>query len=171
MNRKLAVAALSVGVMFLAGCNQDAKEKEAAKSEAAVVVAPVAQQTPPSNDTRAWKEYLVTAAKQNMDGIRSSPFMYYLPSAESEDFEEQYERQLDNVAGAMMRGVLPGNMLAFGSPESSRMADLIVDAFKTVPEGSMRDVRVLFIGKTDDLERVKTAVEPSSANVVFYEVK
>ena len=97
--------------------------------------------------------------------------MYYLPAAGSADFDEQYTRQLDNVAGAVARGVLPGNMLAFGSPESSRMADLIVEAFNGVQAGSMKDVRVLFIGNATDLERVKAAVEPSGASVAFHEVK
>ena len=70
-----------------------------------------------------------------------------------------------------MRGVLPGNMLAFGSPASGKMADLIVSAFTGVQAGSMKDVRVLFIGNSQDIERVKAAVEPSGANVVFHEVK
>jgi hypothetical protein len=115
--------------------------------------------------------YLVNVAKKHMDGIRSSPFMYYLPAADTEGFQELYDRQRDNVAGAIARGVLPGNMLAFGSPDSTKMADLIVEAFATVSPGSMKDVRVLFIGATADLDRVKAAIEPSGANVVFHELK
>ena len=51
------------------------------------------------------------------------------------------------------------------------MADLIVDSFQTVSPGSMKDVRVLFIGASEDLDRVKAAVEPSGATTVFHEVK
>lgn len=169
MNKKIAIAMLAASALFLAGCNKDGKDAGKVEAPAAVAQAPLV--APDSSDTRAWKEYLVNVAKRNMEGIRSSPYMYFLPAADTEGFDEQYDRQLDNVTGAVMRGVLPGNMLAFGSPESSRMADLIVEAFKGVPAGSMKDVRVLFIGKTEDLERVKAVIEPTTANVVFYEIK
>lgn len=170
MKNRIAVAALFVGALFLVGCGQ--KDKEAEKQAAAqAAAAPAALPVPASNDNQAWRQYLVNVAKRNLDGIRNSPFMYYLPAVEAEDFEEQYTRQLDNVAGSVARGVLPGNMLAFGSPASSRMADMIVEAFEHVQSGSMKDVRVLFIGNAEDLDRVKAAVEPSGANVVFHEVK
>jgi hypothetical protein len=67
--------------------------------------------------------------------------------------------------------VLPGNMLAFGSPDSGRMATLVVEAFTGVSAGSLKDVRVLFVGKAEDSERVKAAVEPSGATFVFHEAK
>lgn len=169
MTNKIAVAALMAGALFVAGCGQQGADQ--AQPEAVQAAAPAALPVPPSGDTQGWKLYLVNVAKRNMDGIRSSPYMYYLPSAEAADFDEQYQRQADNVAGAVARGVLPGNMLAFGSPESSRMADLIAEAFGHVQAGSMKDVRVLFIGNAADLERVKAAVEPSGADVVFHEVK
>ena len=169
MKNKIAFAALVIGALFMAGCGKD--DKAAANKAAVQSAAPAALQVPPSGDTQAWKQYLVNVAKRNLDGIRNSPYMYYLPAADASDFDEQYTRQLDNVAGSVARGVLPGNMLAFGSPASSRMADLIVEAFGHVQAGSMKDVRVLFIGNAEDLERVQAAVEPSGANLVFHEAK
>lgn len=71
----------------------------------------------------------------------------------------------------MARGVLPGNMLAFGSPESARMADLIIEAFKEASPGSFNNVRVLFIGKPEDSERVREGLEASGAEYVFVEIK
>lgn len=163
-----AVAAVLAGALMMTGCGN----KEAAQQAATPAAAPQAELVaPPSTDERAWKMYLVNVAKKHMDGIRSSPFMYYLPAADTEGFQELYDRQRDNVAGAIARGVLPGNMLAFGSPDSTKMGDLIVEAFATVSPGSMKDVRVLFIGATADLDRVKAAIEPSGANVVFHELK
>jgi hypothetical protein len=106
-----------------------------------------------------------------MEGIRNSPYMYYLPPSTVEDFEAQYGRQLDNVADTIARTVLPGNMLAFGSPESTRMADLISEAFKGADAGSFKGVRVLFIGKSEDEARVREAVEPSGADFIFVEAK
>lgn len=168
MNRKFAIVAIMLGAVLAAGCGD--KEKETAKpAQTAAVAAPLT--APPSSDSRAWKLYLSNVVKANMEGIRSSPYMYYLPPTDAEDFDEQFDRQRDNVAGAVMRGVLPGNMLAFGSPASGRMADLIVEAFQGVSPGSMKDVRVLFIGDAADLDRVKAAIEPTGASVVFHEVK
>ena len=169
MKNKIAFAALLIGALFMTGCGKD--DKADASKQVAQAAAPAALPVPPSGDTQAWKQYLVNVAKRNLEGIRNSPYMYYLPAAEASDFDEQYTRQLDNVAGSVARGVLPGNMLAFGSPASSRMADLIVEAFQHVQAGSMKDVRVLFIGNTEDLERVRAAVEPSGANLVFHEAK
>ncbi|MCX7557351.1 hypothetical protein OS187_11075 [Xanthomonadaceae bacterium JHOS43] len=169
MKIKIVMAAVFVGTLFLAGCGDSGKDAD--NKSAQVAAEPAALPVPSSSDNQAWRQYLVNVAKRNLDGIRSSPYMYYLPAVEADDFEEQYTRQLDNVAGSVARGVLPGNMLAFGSPASSRMADLIVEAFTHVQAGSMKDVRVLFIGNAEDIERVKGAVEPSGATVVFHEVK
>lgn len=164
MNRILRIAAIALTLVSLSACN---KKEEAAP----VVVAPVVLSAPPVGDNNAWKQYLVGAAKQNMEGIRNSPYMYYLPAASAADFNDQYTRQLDNVSDTVARGVLPGNMLAFGSPESAKMADLIVEAFKGTEPASMKDVRVLFIGQAADSDRAKAAVEPSGASYVFFEAK
>ena len=142
------------------------------EEEKAAVAAPVAVALPANPaDNQAWKAYIMSVVKQNMGGIRTSPYTYYLPDATASDFEDQYDRQLDNVTGVVGRGVLPGNMLAFGSPASTRMGDMIVEAFTDIPPGSMKDVRVLFIGQAADSDRVKAAIEPSGAAYVFHEAK
>ena len=47
------------------------------------------------------------------------------------------------------------------------MADLVVAAFDGVPADSMKGVRVLFIGKPADGDRVKAAVTPAGVDYVF----
>ena len=121
-----------------------------------------------------------------MEGIRQSPFMYYLPMAPAAaaatdpaaapadgaiPTDDEYTRQLDNVSGTVARGVLPGNMLAFGSPESAKMAEIIENAFSGVAPDSMKGVRVLFIGQATEKDRVQAAVAPSGAEYVFIEAK
>jgi len=138
------------------------------KEEAAPqVAAPVELKAPADGNSQAWKLYLSNVVKQNMEGIRNSPYMYYLPTSEDADFDGQYERQLTNVSDTVARGVLPGNMLAFGSPESARMADLIEEAFQEAQAGSMAEVRVLFIGLPEDAERVRAVIEPTGAKFQF----
>ena len=157
---------LALALVTLAACG---KKEDEGKTAAA---APVAVAVPTNAaDNQAWKGYIMSVVKQNMQGIRTSPYTYYLPDTAATDFEDQYDRQLDNVTGVVGRGVLPGNMLAFGSPASTRMADLIVEAFTDIPAGSMKDVRVLFIGQAADSDRVKAAIDPSGANYVFVEAK
>jgi hypothetical protein len=156
---------LATALLALVGCDQgkDNKAQEAA---------PVAVTAPTDNNSQAWKLYLSTVAKQNMGKVRNSPYFYTLPPTDAEDFNQQYERQLDNVIGTVSRGVLPGNMLAFGSlsPDSSQIADLVVEAFQEAPAGSMKDVKVLFIGRPEDVERVQQAIAPSGADFVFADI-
>jgi hypothetical protein len=103
--------------------------------------------------------------------LNSQPLMYYIPAATVEDFQTKFDSQLDNVAGVVSRGVLPGNLVAFGSPESAKTADLIIEAFKEASPGSFNQVRVLFVGKVEDQERVAAALQPSGAEFVFFEMK
>lgn len=146
------------------------KKEEAAAPAAAPVAAPVTMPTDP-NDTAAWKNYLVGVAKQNMQGIRQRPYMYYVPAGDTPEILEQVDRQESDVTDVVGRGILPGNMIAFGSPDSTRMADLIVEAFKVSRPNSLKDVRVLFIGAVADEQRVRDAVAPSAAEFVFVEAK
>jgi hypothetical protein len=165
MAHTLKLILLALVFSTLAACGKKEDDK-------AAVVAPVDVAVPTNaSDNQAWKAYIMSVVKKNMAGMRTSPFTYYLPDVTAADFEDQYDRQFDNVVGVVGRGVLPGNMLAFGSPSSTRMADLIVEAFTDIPAGSMKDVRVLFIGNAADSDRVKTAIEPSSATYVFHEAK
>lgn len=68
MTNKIAFIALVAGALFLAGCNQKGKEEAAQTQQAA---APVQLAVPQAGDTQGWKLYLVSVAKQHMDGIRS----------------------------------------------------------------------------------------------------
>jgi hypothetical protein len=164
MNSILRSLVIAAALVAVAACG---KQQEAPKQAAA----PQVLSAPTDGNEQNWKLYLAAVVKQNMEGIRNSPYMYYLPPSTVEDFEAQYGRQLDNVADTIARTVLPGTMLAFGSPESTRMADLISEAFKGADAGSFKGVRVLFIGKAEDEARVREAVEPSGADFVFVEVK
>jgi hypothetical protein len=82
-----------------------------------------------------------------------------------------YARLLDKAKEDIARGILPGNMLAFASPDSTVAGDLAIATFEGVEAGSMKGVRVLFIGDAADGDRVRGAVEPSGATYVFVEAK
>jgi hypothetical protein len=62
-------------------------------------------------------------------------------------------------------------MMAFGGPDSKTTADLVVEALKDAQAGSFKDVVVLFVGASGDLDAVKQALASSAADVRFVEAK
>jgi hypothetical protein len=150
-------------VLALSAC----KKEEAAKP----VAAPVVTLPTDPNDLDGWKKYLKATVQSNMEGIRQRPYMYFVPQITDEETQRQYDAQLTNVQDTLARGVLPGNMIAFGSPDSAKLGDLVVEAFKLAGAGSLKGVRVLFIGSPGDEQRVRDAVAPSEGDFVFVEAR
>ena len=159
MIRMLMIATLA---MSFAAC----KKQEA---PAAAAKAPV--QVPVNDNRQAWVDYISDVVQRNMGSIQNSPYVYLLPGESTADFQDQYDRLAGKAKDDLSRGIIAGNMLAYGSPASAKMADLVTAAFKDVPAGSMKGVKVLFIGKAEDNERVKAAVAPAGVDYVFVEAK
>ena len=153
-------------VLPFAACK---KHEEAKPAEAAPLSAPK------TADDAQWKAYLQDVVSRNMGTISNSPFVYYLSAKTADEtddvYQGKYNRQLEQASNAMARGVVAGNLIAFASPDSARMADLVVASFKDVQPDAMKGVRVLFIGAATDNERVKAAVAPSGVDYVFIEAK
>jgi hypothetical protein len=169
-------ASLAFALLLLAGCGPSDKQIAADKAAAKEAAASAPLTAPAGDDDNAWKTYLGQVVGQNRDGVTDREFPYYLPVNSKTadvggDGSSMYDRQLENVSGVVARTVLPGNMLAFGSPDSATMADLIVAAFTGAKADALKGSKVLFIGKAADSERVKTAVEAAGARYVFVEVK
>jgi len=141
----------------LAACKDDAPKQV----ERPVVAVPTGE------DQREWAAYVSDTVSRNMGNITNSPYVYLLPGESNEDFEGNYERLAEKVMGDIARGVLRGNMLAFSSPASDKIADIVVQSFEGVTPDSMKGVRLLFIGKAADGERVREAVSPAGLDYVF----
>ena len=164
MNTLKSVLAAATLAVALTACKKEAPVADEA-AEKKVLTAPA------KDDDAGWKAYLPAVVQENMGTITNNPFLYYLPPESDPEFAAKYERQVEAATTAMARGVQKGNLLAFGSPASARMADLIEVAFKDVPADTMSGVRILFIGDAADNPRVKVALEPSGAEYVFVEAK
>lgn len=163
MNTVARLLMIAVLALPLAACN---KAEEAPKTaEKAPISAPT------DDDATAWRTYVPDVVNRHMDGVTSAPFVYLLPSESSDDFQGSYDRLLDKARSDVSRGILKGNMLAYASPNSAKTADLIVAAFADVKPGKLKGVKLLFIGKAEDSDRVKAAVEASGVNYVFVEAK
>ena len=154
--------------LVLSACNKSEEETAAPVEQAAEAVSLPAA----GSDAVAWKKYLAAVVMQNMQGVKSSrPYMYFVPGGDDGKAEVDRSNQLDNVQITVARGVLPGNMLAFGGPVSAKTADLIIDSFADAGAGTFKDVTVLFIGAQADSDRVKQALAASSATYRFAEMK
>ena len=162
--RALLLACLVVSPLALVACKKEAPVDNEA-TEAKVLVAPA------KDDDAGWKAYLPAVVQENMGTITNNPFLYYLPPESDPEFAAKYERQVESAKTAMARGVQKGNLLAFGSPASAKMADLILVAFAEVPADTLKGVRILFIGDAADNERVKAALAPPGAGYVFIGAK
>lgn len=160
MTRLLVIACL---VLPFAAC----KKEDATKT--AAVAAPLS--APKTDDLAQWRAYVTDVAGRNMDGITNAPFVYFLPGEKTEGFGGQYERQLEKLEEDMGRGIIAGNMLVFASPAMDKETEMVETAFKSVPAGSMKGVKVVFIGTPILGERVRTAVTPAGVNYVFVEAK
>jgi hypothetical protein len=167
----LLIALTSAAVLSACGPSDEEKAKAAAEAAAAERLRPVPMPTD-ATDKKAWQTYLGKVVMNNMQGVKTNqPYMYFVPSGDAQDVQDARKSQLDNVSGTVSRGVLPGNMLAFGGPDSKLTADLAVEAFKEAGEGSFKGVIVLFIGAPADQDRVKEAVAKSGADFRFVEMK
>ena len=170
MRKIFSIIVLACAATFaLSACNQ---QEKAADQQAAAAKPQVAAVPTNPQDKAAWKQYLVSVVNANLQGVKTNhPYMYFVPAGDDDATKSDRQNQIDNVKNVVARGVLPGNMMAFGGPDSKTTADLIVESFKDVQAGSFKDVVVLFIGAPGDLDAIKQALASSGAEVRFVEAK
>ncbi|MFK3649216.1 hypothetical protein ACI2IY_12395 [Lysobacter enzymogenes] len=160
-SRALLIACLALP--FVAACQKEEKKEVAAEA------APLS--APKTSDENAWNAYLTDVIKRNLDGVSGSTYVYTLPAPDAPTFQGDYDRMLEKAEADMSRGVLEGNLVAFGSPDSAKSADLAVASFAKVDPNTMKGVKFIFVGAAADSERVKAAVTPAGVNYNFVEVK
>ncbi|HST43974.1 MAG TPA: hypothetical protein VLK29_01995 [Luteimonas sp.] len=160
----------TISRLMLAACLAAAvtackKEEAPQKVERAVVAVPT------TDDLTGWRPYVSDVVTRNMGGISNQPYVYLLPAESSADFAGSYERLLDKAKTDVARGIVTGNLLAYASPSSAKMADIVVASFADVAPNTMKGVKVIFIGDQADNARVQAAVVPAGVDFVFVEAK
>ena len=174
MKNYIRILALAlVGALVLSACGKSDEQvrKEAEAAAAAEAAKPVPLPAAGA-DKAAWQKYLANVVTRNMQGVKSTnPFMYFVPAGDSQDVQDARNNQMNNVSDTVSRGVLPGNMMAFGGPDSKATADLIEGAFKDSKDGSFKGVVILFVGAAADQDRVKNAISKTGAEFRFVEMK
>ena len=161
LTRLVSVAMIALLAVGAVAC----KKQEAAKVEAP----PVAK--PANEDLNAWQAYVTDVVRRNVEP-GTSPYLYFLPGQSTADFQGEYDRLQEKLDGDLSRGVSGENVvLAFASPASAKLADMMVDSFGRVEAGSLKGAKVMFIGDAADSQRVEPAVTPSGATYKFIEAK
>ncbi len=161
MQSSIRVTMLLAAVCAVAACK---------KEEAAPAAAPAAVEVvtiPTTVDQSAWKPYLTSLVKKHMDKRYKRPYMYFIPAAGGDEEQRQYDAQLESAQAAVARGILAGTMLAFGGPDPGRTAQAMIDSFSYAGQGSLKGVRVVYIGAADQDARVREALVPTGAEYVF----
>jgi len=172
MLRAGLIVSMLIMSLMLAACG-----KKAGETAGGVALSEELLAAPKDSKDESWRKYCGLISAQYQAQTQGQLIPYYLPRASMEPDQKdnltasKYSRQVEVVSAAVQRTVLPGNMLVFCSPDGKTMADLVVEAFANPPKDALKDSKVLFIGKADDQERVKIAVENAGAQLVFVEAK
>ncbi len=174
MSRLLLSLSSLAMLLALTACGKKESD-ETAKSAAPVVLA-----VPTTDDSAAWKQYLqsVVTKPEYQEVVTDRIIPYFLPinsktadnDPKNPEVSSPYSRQMDVVQPAISRTVTKGQLLVFGSPDSKTMADFIVESFAGATATAVKGSSVLFIGKSEDAERVKAVVEAAGGSFLFEEV-
>lgn len=177
----LRVILALTAALLLVACGPSEEEKQKAADQAAQAARIAAEQAAlklptDATDKTSWQKYLVAQVtrfmRENPTLVKTNhPYMYYVPTGDGADQQNDRNNQLDNVKTTVGRGVLPGNLMAFGGPDSKFTADLMVEAFKEAQDNALKGVIVLFVGAQGDSDRVKEAVAKSGADFRFVELR
>ncbi len=164
MRKTFHAIALGLGLaLSLSACH---KQQQVSVQQAAVVQRPVNP-----DDVAGWQQYLGQLVQDNMQGVTTdSPYVYFVPAGTDANSKGERDRQLEQVQGVVARTVLPGNMLAFGGPDSATTARFIENSFSGAQAGSFKGVTVLFIGDKADEAAVAKALAPSAATYKFVQM-
>lgn len=164
MRKFVLIAAIALtATLALSACGKHGDDQQEGQQQAQQAPKP----TDPA-DSKGWNTYLGQIVQKNMQGMSANqPYAYRVAAGTTDEAKAQNDRQLQSVQDTVARGVLPGNLLAFGGPDSTKTADLVVAAFKDAKPGSFKDVIVLFIGDKADEQRVTDALKPTGATIRF----
>jgi hypothetical protein len=164
MRKLLLTATLLIAASFALGaCSKKDEGAAQAQQQEQKVTKPASP-----TDKAAWGKYLSQILRSNMQGMTADrPYPYLVPGGDDDAAVAERQRQLESVTNTVLRGVLPGNLLAFGGPESAKTADLVIEAFAKAQPGTFKGVIVLFIGDEADHQRVEDAIKPSGAEFRF----
>jgi len=151
------------GLVLLSGCGHGTgatASSTASPAEPAVLV-------PPTNadDVTAWREFMVKSILSVTHDPKLHPYSFVVPAGDSADVTDR--RKSEAMAIRMMLGntAVPGNMIALTGPDSTKVADVIIEAFKGLPPHAAQGLAVLYVGVPDAADAAKKIVSAAGAEL------
>jgi hypothetical protein len=164
--KRWSLAAACVGCALAMSAVGAQNARQHGSAPAGAVVLNVIKPSSPG-DMHGWNRYLSGIVRQNSQGVSADrTFLYFVPAGGTEA-EEARQRQVSTVQDRLAHRVPPGNLIAFGGPDSDASADFVVNAFRNAPADACRGSIVLFIGEPADETRVADAVQASGGTLRF----
>lgn len=129
------------------------------------------QVTAPANpaDSTAWRKYVQAVAKTYVAPDQNARF--YAIFVDYQQDAEKTARQVEQIRTQIAPGLAQGTLLMYASPDSALMAEIIEKAYENPRADALKGTKVIFVGKPEDAERVKTAVTAWGAEFVLHEAK
>jgi hypothetical protein len=113
----------------------------------------------------AWSRFLSCVTRQNAQGMTASRFyLFYIPGGSDEQAVAARQRQESNLEDIISRGVLPGNLIAFGGPDAGATTQVVSRAFSEAPSKyPLTNVTVVVIDRKADESQLGNLIKPRGA--------
>jgi hypothetical protein len=117
------------------------------------------------SERMAWSKFLSCVTRQNAQGMTASRFyLFYIPGGSDEQAISARERQTSNLEDVISRGVLPGNLIAFGGPDADATTKVVSRAFNEASSKyPLTNVTVVVIGRKADEPQLGNMIKPRGA--------
>lgn len=149
------------GLALLVGCGHGPA------STTIVVSAEPAQLIPPSNpnDAQAWNRFLSKAIVDVTHDAKLHPYSFVVPEGEAADATERRKSEATAIRSMLGHTAVPGNLIALSGPDSTKVAEVVTQAFQGLPAHTAQGLTVLFVGVPAAAESAKKTVSVTGAEL------
>jgi hypothetical protein len=150
-----------VGLTLLAGCGHSNPSQTAtARTETQQLVAPVNP-----NDVNAWRTFMGQAILDVTHDKTLHPYSFVVPAGDTADATTRRRHEAMTIHAMLGRTAVPGNMIAFTGPDSTKVAEVVASAFQKLPAHTAQGLTVLFVGTPAVARTVESAVSAAGAQL------
>ncbi|MBB3226234.1 hypothetical protein FHW69_000824 [Luteibacter sp. Sphag1AF] len=156
--RHSAVFGLLVATMLFTGCGKQVDPAVSSDSTQALLA-------PPSRnaDINAWRSFLSTVVLSQTHDETVRPYSFVVPAGHGRDAEESRAAMVDAIRGLLTNTALPHHMIVLTGPDSTEVTDVIVEAFRDLPEKSGAGLTVVYVGVAGASARAREAAVANGA--------
>lgn len=150
-------------VVLVAGCGHAGGDSSTASTTAFVPP----ELTPPTNpdDVNAWRAFIGESIQRVTHNPNVHPYSYVVPRGDDADSMDRRKGEAGAIRSLLGRTAVPGNMIALTGPDSAKVSEVIVAAFKDLTPSTARGLTVLYVGTTKDGLAAKATVAAAGARL------